>query len=153
MKKVLFVCLGNICRSPMAEAIFNRLMQERNLSGQYESDSCGTGNYHIGDQPDPRTIKACLSQGTPIRHACRQATALDLEVFDVIFAMDASNKYNLGKLANAGHHAQKIFLMRDFDPEAPGTDVPDPYWGTDENFLEVYQILERSLRHWLDKQA
>lgn len=144
MRKVLFVCLGNICRSPMAEAIFNYKIKEKGLADAFQSDSCGTGDYHIGLPPDHRTIKNTLKNGVPISHAARQLTDQDLDHFDLILAMDQRNYENILTLSTAGVNQHKIKLMREFDPHEQG-EVPDPYWGGDEEFQNVFEILDRSI--------
>jgi protein-tyrosine phosphatase len=143
MKRILFVCLGNICRSPQAEAIFNYKINEKGLVHSYLSDSCGTSNYHIGMSPDNRTIKNSLINGVPINHAARQLTDQD---FDLILAMDQSNYHNIFRLSSATIHQHKIKMMREFDPNEHG-DVPDPYYGGEEDFQEVFDILSRSIEN------
>jgi protein-tyrosine phosphatase len=146
--KVLFVCLGNICRSPLAEAIFNHKIKNLNLQHLVSADSCGTGNYHIGNQPDPRTIKTAKNNGVEIWHQARQLTAGDLEKFDYLFAMDQQNLKNILRLPDADKHTHKIKLMRQFDPQGPG-DVPDPYYGTLHDFQYVYEMLDRTLDEFI----
>jgi len=144
MKRILFVCLGNICRSPMAEAIFNYKISEKGLSDAFESDSCGTANYHIGLSPDHRAIRNLLKNQVPVSHAARQLTEADLDYFDLILAMDQRNYDHITRLPNATTHQHKIKLMRDYDPLETG-EVPDPYYGGDEGFQEVFEILDRSI--------
>jgi protein-tyrosine phosphatase len=148
--KVLFVCLGNICRSPLAEAIFKHKVKERGVESQIFADSCGTSNYHIGDNPDPRTIANAKKNGVTIDHCGRQLTAEDIRDFDYVLAMDASNFTNIQRLLKDDKHKPKIQMMRDYDPKGKG-DVPDPYYGGEKNFQEVFEILDRTLERFLDK--
>ncbi|MBI1770681.1 MAG: low molecular weight phosphotyrosine protein phosphatase [Bacteroidetes bacterium] len=141
--KILFVCLGNICRSPLAEAIFNEKVRQRGLQKEFQSDSCGTGNYHIGDWPDGRAIKCAQKNNILINHLGRQLTRSDLEDFDLILAMDRSNLKNIFALANT-ETKSKVKLMRSYDPLGTG-DVPDPYYGNEKDFDEVFEILDRSV--------
>ncbi len=144
--RVLFVCLGNICRSPLAEAIFNHKVAEKQLQSHFQADSCGTGNYHIGSQPDSRTIRNASKNGISIRHQCRQFGVQDFDSFDLILAMDSSNRNDLIQLQGAKTYKDKIKLMRTFDSIKLGVDVPDPYHGSEKDFQEVFDILERSVR-------
>lgn len=149
MIKVLFVCLGNICRSPLAEAIFNHKLKHQNWSQLFKVDSCGTGDYHIGDQPDKRTVQVSRNNGVEIKHACRQLIPDDLVYFDYIIAMDKSNYFNILRLSNSEVLNTKVKMMRDFDIEHPGAEVPDPYYGGEKEFQEVFDILDRSLDEFL----
>jgi protein-tyrosine phosphatase len=142
--KVLFVCLGNICRSPVAEAIFNHKIKEMNLQFHHSADSCGTANYHIGDSPDHRSIRNAMKNGVQIDHQGRQLQERDLNDFDLILAMDESNHRNILQLTNDDYHIGKIKLMREFDPRGRG-EVPDPYYGGEKDFQLVFDILNRSI--------
>lgn len=146
--KVLFVCLGNICRSPLAEAIFKHKIKEKGLEKILEGDSCGTANYHIGHSPDERTIRNAKKNGIDINHSGRQLCERDLEEYDYILTMDESNYLNTFKLTHADLHKNKISLMRNYDPKGKG-EVPDPYYGGEQGFQEVFDILDRSIENFL----
>jgi protein-tyrosine phosphatase len=150
MVKILFVCLGNICRSPLAEALFNHKAKHLKLSQFFYVDSYGTGNYHIGSQPDPRTIRSATKHGVEIFHACRQLVTSDTTNFDYIMAMDRSNLQNILLLSSAPAEQENVFMMRDFDLENPGADVPDPYHGGEREFQEVFDILDKSLDNFIE---
>jgi len=152
MKRILFVCLGNICRSPLAKSIFNHKIKEAGLVSNFECDSCGTSNYHIGSAPDERTIKNSLKNGVQINHAARQLTDQDFKTFDLILAMDKSNYDNILQLPSASDNLHKIKMMREFDPLERG-DVPDPYYGEEKDFQEVFEILHRSVENLLQKHT
>jgi protein-tyrosine phosphatase len=143
--RILFVCLGNICRSPLAEAIFISKIKEKGLSSGFIVQSCGTANYHIGDMPDPRTISNAFKNGIHINHVGRQLSMEDLDSFDLILAMDRSNLNNIKRLGNAESNLHKISLMRSHDPLGRNKDVPDPYYGNENDFQEVFDILDRSI--------
>lgn len=134
----------------MAEAIFNHKIKEAGLNNHFEGDSCGTSNYHIGDSPDRRTIKNVQKNGVYMSHAARQLSENDLERFDMILAMDESNYQNILRLSNARLHLNKIKMMREFDPLGSG-DVPDPYFGGDDGFQEVFEMLDRSIDQLITK--
>lgn len=151
--KILFVCLGNICRSPLAEAIFKHKILARGWDHMFEADSCGTGNYHIGSQPDSRTIANARMNNVPIDHCARQLSAEDLAHFDYILAMDSSNLQNILRIPNANLHRDKIFLFRDFEGSVKGAEVPDPYFGNEDGFQQVFEILDKAMESFLDKLA
>ncbi len=143
--KVLFVCLGNICRSPLAEGIFDHLVEQHGLSHKIQSDSAGTGAYHIGNLPDERTRTVAANHGVKIDHRARQLSKNDFDEFDYIIAMDLSNKTNIRNVARGNKaYLDKIVLMRDYDNDRPDLEVPDPYYDGIEKFEEVYKILLKS---------
>jgi protein-tyrosine phosphatase len=151
MKRILFVCLGNICRSPLAEAIFKHKIREKGLEGEFEAASCGTANYHIGDPPDPRTVRNALTNGVKIHHLGRQLCTEDFSNFDMILVMDKSNFHNSSRLVKeesaqgTGSHHSKIRMLRFYDPQGKDEDVPDPYYGEDKDFQNVFDILDRTI--------
>lgn len=140
MKKVLFVCLGNICRSPLGEAIFNHAATGLDMT----ADSAGTAAYHVGENPDHRSIDVARKHGVPISHKARKFVAEDFDRFDYVIAMDENNYEDMKALANRS--TEHLFLLRAFDPESNGDmNVPDPYYGGSEGFEIVFQMVSRSV--------
>ncbi len=150
---VLFVCLGNICRSPLAEGIFASLAEARGLSDRFRVDSAGTGAYHTGEPPDSRSVRVAAARGIHLNSLARQVTRRDFDRFDVIVAMDRSNRRSLERTARRRGDRAEIVMMRDYDPRAHDPDVPDPYYGGPGGFEHVYRILERSCEGLLDALA
>ena len=148
MKKVLFVCLGNICRSPLAEALFNKHVAEQGLQDKYISDSCGTGAYHINEQPDKRSRANAKDNGLIYTHSARQLSVEDYSEFDIIIPMDATNLTNIKNFNPESDVPVK--LMRDYDEGYEGSDVPDPYFGGAQGFQNVFDILDRSTKVLLE---
>ena len=148
--KIITVCLGNICRSPMAEGILRHLAQERGLA--ITTDSAGTSDYHVGEGPDHRAVAAMERHGINIRDLrARQFKPHDFEDFDLILAMDASNLANMLKLAPDSGSATKARLVMDHAPDHLEREVPDPYFGGDEGFDHVYRMLVEACNAVLDE--
>jgi protein-tyrosine phosphatase len=147
--RILFVCLGNICRSPTAEAVMRGLIAERGLGGELEVESAGTGSWHLGDPPDARAVDAAAARGVELEGAARQVSAADFEEYDLLIAMDRSNRAELMRLAPDGRSEGKVRLLREFG-DGIEHDVPDPYFGGDEGFTEVLEIVERCCAALLD---
>ncbi|MBA2611106.1 MAG: low molecular weight phosphotyrosine protein phosphatase [Bacteroidetes bacterium] len=143
MQKILFVCLGNICRSPLAEGIMLHLKTKKNL--QVEIDSAGTSNYHIGEAPDKRTIANAKKNGVDLSFLrARQFSETDLDTFNFIYVMDQSNLKNVLALAKHPYQKEKVSLF--LNAVYPGKDleVPDPYYGTEQTFEEVFQLVYKA---------
>lgn len=150
--KILFVCMGNICRSPLAEGLFLHLARARGLADRFEVDSCGTGDWHVGRSPDPRSQAVADKHGLVLTGRARRVEVPDdFEQFDLIIPMDQANLRDLRQLSDPEHHA-KIRLMRTWDPEADGEqpEVPDPYYGGPQGFDLMYDMLRRSCERLLD---
>ena len=137
--RILTVCLGNICRSPAAEAAIRSAAVEAGLD--VEVDSAGTGRYHIGDGPNPRSIDAGAEVGLEVTGRARQVTLDDFAEFDLIVAMDHSNYQDLRRLAPTEAGRQKVRLFRDFDTDSVGDEVPDPYYGTDVDYRNMIEVI------------
>lgn len=151
MVNVLFVCLGNICRSPLAEGIFKNMIAEKGLANEISCDSAGTSGWHIGEAPDARSEAIANAHGISLDHTGRQLQEDDFRDFDYIIAMDKSNFQNIKAAKGFGNFAaENLVMMRAYDEQAKSADVPDPYFGGPEGFSEVYNMLERSCSSFLD---
>jgi len=137
---ILFVCLGNICRSPTAEGVMRKLVAEAEMNGpptRIELDSAGTGGWHVGAPPDERATEAALRRGIELEGSARRVRSEDFEQFDLILAMDGSNQHALRELAPDEPARAKVRLLREFDPASAGLhdlDVPDPYYDSQRGF-------------------
>jgi protein-tyrosine phosphatase len=139
--KLLFVCLGNICRSPAAENIMNHLIDQANLSTQIVCDSAGTSSYHIGSSPDRRMTQTANQRGIKMTGKGRQFKRDDFEQFDLILAMDQENYDNILRLDPWGKYSHKVKFMCDFCDHHTLKEVPDPYYGGTEGFNQVIDLL------------
>lgn len=142
--KICFVCLGNICRSPTAEGIFINKVKQAGLELFFYIDSAGTAAYHVGEPANSKSQSTANKYGIHLPSKARRFEYEDLESFDLILAMDSENYRNLSSLDRKGLYAEKIKMMRDFDPQKGDTQVPDPYYGGLQGFENVFQILDRS---------
>lgn len=143
---VLFVCTGNICRSPTAHGAFRHAVQEAGLDRWVMVDSAGTHGYHIGDPPDPRSVAAAKARGMMIHDLrARKLVAADADLFDLILAMDRGHLSHIHKLIPAGSRA-RTSLFLDYAPEAALREVPDPYYGGSQDFELVLDLVEKGVR-------
>jgi protein-tyrosine phosphatase len=142
--KILFVCLGNICRSPMAEGVFLNIVEREGKAQEFEIDSAGTAGYHVGALPDSRMRKHAANRGYNLVSRCRQVTKDDFEHFDYIVGMDESNIRNLKQIAQTPENIGKIYRMTDFCQRMSDHEVPDPYYGGASGFEYVIDLLEDS---------
>ena len=138
---VSFVCMGNICRSPTAEAVMRHLVREAGLAGKIRVDSAGTGAWHVGEERDRRSRAEASRRGMPITGEARQFQREDFERFDLVLALDEDNLRDLRRMAPDDQARAKLQLLRSFEPgAAPGSEVPDPYYGGPEGFERVFDI-------------
>ncbi|WP_016913541.1 low molecular weight protein-tyrosine-phosphatase [Vreelandella stevensii] len=150
MKRVLFVCLGNICRSPTAEGVFQQAVVRAGLDGRITIDSCGVGDWHVGKAPDPRSQAAARQRGIEIGHLrARQLKVSDFHEFDYVLGMDRENLAAMRALQPANSQAQ-VGLLLDY-AGLPQSDVPDPYYGGDDGFEQVLDLIERASQGLLDE--
>jgi len=150
--RVLFVCMGNICRSPTAEGVMRALVADAGLTDAIEIDSAGTGGWHAGAPPDSRAVAAARQRGIEITGAARQVHRRDFEDFDMLVALDADNARDLRRLAPDADAAAKVRRLREFDPLAGSDlDVADPYYGGEDGFGTVLDHVDAACRGLLDE--
>ncbi|ANZ42595.1 protein tyrosine phosphatase [Lentzea guizhouensis] len=138
--KVAFVCTGNICRSPVAALVFREHVSREGLSSHVEVSSAGTGGWHVGDPADPRALKSLADNGYPTDHVAAQVGPEHLDA-DLLVALDSGHARALRRMVDP----ERVRLLRSFDPDADGTDVPDPYYGDREGFDEVLAMVEAAM--------
>jgi protein-tyrosine phosphatase len=148
---VLFVCLGNICRSPLAEGVLQHLLAEEGMDGAVTVESAGTGSWHIGERADPRSREVAQRHGIELTSRARQVSPEDFERFDLIVAMDKDNLANLREMQERSGGDARLALLRDWDPEPGNGEVPDPYFGGDGGFDRVYEMVRRSLERMVEE--
>jgi len=152
--RLLFVCMGNICRSPTAEGVMRHLLREQGLEDEIVIDSAGTGAWHVGNPPDERATAAARRRGIALDGAARQVRGEDFERYDLLLAADRRNLAHLRALAPDEAARAKVRLLREFDPRsagAPDLDVPDPYYGGDDGFDEVLDLVDAACRGLLEE--
>jgi protein-tyrosine phosphatase len=152
--RILFVCMGNICRSPTAEGVLRRMVADEGLADRIEIDSAGTGAWHVGNPPDPRSTHAAARRGTLLEGAARQVADDDFDAYDLLLAMDSDNLAELRRRAPDGFDPRRIRLLREFDPASAAAgdlDVPDPYYGGARGFDDVLDMVEAASRGLLDE--
>ena len=148
--RILFVCLGNICRSPLAEAVFRHQARERGLSERFEIDSAGTSGWHRGSPPDRRAAETARRRGVEVTGQSRIVTSDDLRRFDYVIAMDAENEEALQRLRDASGGTARVHRLREWDADPGDGDVPDPYYGGERGFEDVHDIVDRAVAGFLD---
>ncbi|XP_041662020.1 low molecular weight phosphotyrosine protein phosphatase isoform X1 [Cheilinus undulatus] len=152
-KSVLFVCLGNICRSPIAEAVFRKMATDAGVVDKWRIDSAATSTYEIGSSPDPRGQACMKKHDVPMMHVARQVTRDDFMSFEFILCMDESNYNELERKAKqVKNHQAKIELLGSYDPQKQRI-IKDPYYGSDEDFEKVYQQCVRCCKAFLEQNS
>ena len=143
---VLFICMGNICRSPTAQGVFRHLVEAEGLSHMIQTDSAGTIGYHVGDPPDRRARETALKRGVDLSDLrARKAKAEDFEAFDYLIAMDRDNYNDLLAICPPGYE-ERLYLFLEFAPQRPEEEVPDPYYGGVAGFDRVFDMVEEASR-------
>jgi protein-tyrosine phosphatase len=152
--KILFVCMGNICRSPTAEGVMRSLLRERGLEDEIAIDSAGLGSWHVGAPPDARATEAAARRGITLEGEARQVRPRDFDDCDLLLVADRENLRDLQRLAPDEASRRKIRLLREFDPASSGSadlEVPDPYYGGPGGFEEVLDLVDAACRGLLEE--
>ncbi len=139
--QVLFVCLGNICRSPLAEHLFKKHLKQKDIFQYFHVESCGTGGWHQGENADIRTLKNATKNGLNFNHSARQIKPSDEETFHYVLAMDNQNIIDIKKVFN---YSKNVFLLSEFSQEFYNKPIPDPYYGNEKDFDEVFHLLNKT---------
>jgi len=148
--KILFICTGNICRSPLAHRLFEKMADERGVGHLFEAESAGTGSWHVGQNADPRTRETARQRGWELSHYANHLKRQDISYYDYLIVMDESHHMHCKRLVGESD-THKIKYLREFDPiKGEDMDVPDPYYGEQDGFDIVYDICERSCGAFLD---
>ncbi len=151
-QRLLFICLGNICRSPAADGIMHHLVEARGLTDDFYIDSAGIGSWHVGQLPDYRMRRCGEQHGYVFDHRARQFSAADFDRFDLIAVMDHENYHDVARQARSAADRQKIIRMSDYLRHHPGQQtVPDPYYGDDRDFEFAVELLEDACEGLLDE--
>ena len=151
MINIVFVCMGNICRSPSGEGVFKNLIEQNGLDEHFFIDSAGTTAYHVGEAADSRMRKHAARRGIKLTSRSRQFKRDDFEKFDYIIAMDRNNYHDIISLDRDNEYGERVFMMTDFSSQYKGGDVPDPYYGGSDGFEIVLDIVEDSCRGLLEE--
>jgi protein-tyrosine phosphatase len=151
MEKILFVCLGNICRSPVAEGIMLHLVEQHKLHDKFHIDSAGTAGYHVDEAPDTRTVRNAKKNGVDLsRLRARKFSSADFDAFDRIFVMDESNYRDVIRMTKDKGHHSKIDYLLNLSHQGKNLPVPDPYYGREEGFEEVFQLVLKACQKLIE---
>jgi protein-tyrosine phosphatase len=149
MHRILFLCMGNICRSPAAHCVFQHMVDDAGLTDQFEIESAGTIGFHVGNPPDGRMQEVMRARGIPIIGRSKQLDSFDMSHYDLILAMDNDNRSGALALARGDAQRAKVKLFCDYCSEHSETEVPDPYYGGDRGFEHVMDLIEDGCRNLL----
>ena len=148
--KIVFVCLGNICRSPLAHALLNHKREKLQIADKIVADSFATSNWEVGNPPDRRSVENARKNGFIYTHSAKQIAGKDIETVDLVLVMDNNNLKDVVALCKGNVELiKKIRPVADFDPEKELNEIPDPYHGKEEDFQKVFEVLDRTTTHLL----
>ena len=147
-RNIIFICMGNICRSPMAEGIFLHKIREHGIRDEFTVDSAGTGGWHSGDAPDHRSSRTARARGIMLLSRARKVTPRDFDAFDLLICMDDENAMNLERM---GCPPEKIRRLMEYHPESEYREVPDPYYGGEDGFELMYELIDQAIDRLLER--